>query len=464
MIRHFTIAGKLTSISIRKGQFVGVLLRNHLDTMLVLYALQMIGAAAVILNNRLTDEEIAWQMDDSKSAILLTEEAFNQTIIALQEKEPAYPIFTKEGLLARDSAEPVILEQYHLDDTCSIMYTSGTTGFPKGVIQTYGNHWWSAIGSALNLGLTENDSWLCSLPLFHISGYSILTRSQVYGMTVVLHDSFNVEKVIQDIKQHKITLMSVVPTVLNRIVKGLKGEQVPSHFRCALLGGGPASMTLLESCAKSGIPVFQSYGMTETSSQIVTLSPEDCLEKIGSAGKPLFPAELKIIDADGIEQRPRGEGEIIVKGPNVTKGYLFREKATAEKIKNGWLHTGDIGYVDEEGFLYVLDRRADLIISGGENIYPAEIEGILLSHREVADAGVIGVKDENWGQVPAAFIVVEKGSKLKSEELITFCQQKLAKFKVPKKIIFIDRLPRNAAKKLLRRNLREQFERGNPHD
>lgn len=451
-----TIAGKLAALSVRKDQYVGVLLKNHVETVFILYALQMMGAKSVILNNRLTVDELAWQINDSVCSLLITEEAF-----AISEKElPALPIYTKKELFNQEASTPAILEEFSLDDVCTIMYTSGTTGFPKGVQQTYGNHWWSAIGSALNLGLVENDCWLCTMPLFHISGYSILVRSIVYGMTMILHDTFDEMRVVDDILNKKVTVMSVVSTMLTRINTALGEQKIPAHFRCMLLGGGPASLSLLEKSKANGIPVFQTYGMTETASQIVTLSPEDSLRKLGSAGKPLFPAQLKIVNSDGIELGPREEGEIIVKGPNVTNGYLHREEATRAKIQNGWLSTGDIGYLDEEGFLYVLDRRSDLIISGGENIYPAEVEGVLLSLDKIGDAGVIGIEDEQWGQIPIAFVVRRPGSYVNQEEVVSYCQQKLANYKIPKKIIFVEQLPRNAAKKLLRRILREQFEKG----
>jgi o-succinylbenzoate---CoA ligase len=215
---------------------------------------------------------------------------------------------------------------------------------------------------------------------------------------------------------------------------------------------------LLEKCKDKQIPVYQTYGMTETSSQIVTLSPEYSFSKLGSAGKTLFPSQLIIINSNGMQAKPGIAGEIVVKGPNVTRGYLNREDETLKKISEGWLSTGDIGYLDEEGFLYVLDRRSDLIISGGENIYPAEIEGVLASHPDISDAGVIGMKDEVWGEVPAAFVVSKTQSPLTEDEIVHFCLQKLAKYKVPKKIYFIKEIPRNASKKILRRKLRELLE------
>lgn len=447
-----TMAGKLYASGVKRKQFAAVLLRNHLDTAVILLALQLLGVRAVILNNRLTAEELIWQLQDSQAASLISEEFFADERAKIGSMLPDLPQLTKEKLADVRFVEPDVSSEIDMDDICTIMYTSGTTGHPKGVIQTYGNHWWSAAGSALNLGLREDDCWLCSMPLFHISGYSILMKSIIYGMKIVLHEKFDAEKTLQDIKNEHVTIMSVVSTTLTRIIEHIQGGKLPGYFRCMLLGGGPASLPLLEECVAKNIPVYQTYGMTETSSQIVTLAPEDSIRKLGSAGKPLFPSQIKIIAEGNTEAAVKEAGEIIVKGPNVTPGYLNKAESAVKDIQHGWLHTGDIGYLDEEGFLFVLDRRSDLIISGGENIYPAEIEGVLTSHPAIIDAGIIGQKDETWGEVPAAFIV--KNSPVTEDELLEFCRGKLAKYKIPKYFYFIDEIPRNASKKILRRKLR----------
>ncbi|NRD76242.1 o-succinylbenzoate--CoA ligase [Bacillus sp. BRMEA1] len=458
--RSLDAAGKLQDLGIWKQQFAGVLLKNHLDSVIILFALQLLGVRAIILNNRLTPAELIWQLKDSKASFLILEDSFADFEPIINEQYPSLISTTKSKLFSREGALPAIQNEVSLNEICTIMYTSGTTGNPKGVIQTYGNHWSSAIGSALNLGISDSDCWLCSVPIFHISGYSILMKCVLYGMPIVLHEKFDAELTIQDIQNKKVTLMSVVGTTLTRIVEALHERRLPSRFRCMLLGGGPAPLPLLEACMEKSIPVFQTYGMTETSSQIVTLSPDYSLTKLGSAGKPLFPSEIKIELEDGSTAHNGQPGEIVVKGPNVTEGYLFRPEATEEKIRNGWLYTGDIGYIDAEGFLYVLDRRSDLIISGGENVYPAEIEAVLLSHQEIQEAGVTGLEDPAWGQVPAAFVVPVTGSRITAADLEQFCLQQLAKYKVPKVFYFADELPRNAAKKLLRRTLKEWVEEG----
>jgi O-succinylbenzoic acid--CoA ligase len=403
---------------ITNGQHIGILAPNGPGFVLAVHALMRIGAVLVPVNTRLTPAEVEWQSNDADLRLLLDESAIRQ----LLEAKPAPPV-ERDFDLARPH---------------SIIYTSGTTGRPKGAILTYANHWWSAIASALNLSLHAEDRWLACLPLFHVGGLSILLRSVIYGMTAIVHARFDPVLVNRAIDAESVSILSVVSTMLDRVLAE-RGERLfPATLRCVLLGGGPAPLPLLQRAQQAGAPVIQTYGLTETASQVVTLAPEDALRKLGSAGKPLFGSQIRI----------EPDGEIAVQGPTVSPGYLHLPP------REGWLKTGDLGYLDDDGYLYVLDRRDDLIISGGENVYPAEIEAALLAHPSVEEAGVFGEPDAEWGSHVAAAVKLRFGCAATADELIVFCRQRLAGFKVPRRIEFRAWLPRNAAGKLLRRELR----------
>ncbi len=403
---------------VTQGEHIGILAANGPGFVLAVHALARIGAVLVPINTRLTPNEVEWQSTDAELSLLLDESAIESLL-----DSPA----------GRTTPRDFDLAQPH-----SIIYTSGTTGRPKGAILTYGNHWWSAIGSALNLGLHADDRWLACLPLFHVGGLSILLRSVIYGMTAVVHARFDPTLVNRAIDDEHVSIVSLVSTMLDRILVERGERPFPPTLRCVLLGGGPAPLPLLERAQRAGAPVVQTYGLTETASQVVTLAPEDALRKLGSAGKPLLGSQIRI----------EPDGEIAVQGPTVSPGYLHLPP------RDGWLQTGDLGYLDEEGYLYVLERRDDLIVSGGENVYPAEVEAALLAHPAVEEAGVFGEADPEWGSCVAAAVKLHPGCTATVEELTAFCRQRLAAYKIPRRIEFRAFLPHNAAGKLLRRELR----------
>lgn len=444
-------ASRLSTLGIHKGDHIAVYAKSSVEMVQIVHALSYLGVVGVLLNTRLTIDELVFQVTDAGCAYVVGEDGFKDTLHELTQKTDIPSL--SFGELMRSEARSVdFLKEVTMEDPYTILYTSGTTGSPKGVLLSYSNHWWSAVSSALNLGISEKDQWLAALPLFHVGGLSILMKSVIYGMPVHLHTSFDVEKVHDAIMNKGVTTVSVVTVMLDGLMDRLGTERYPDEFRGMLLGGGPAPEPLLYKAKEKSVPVFQSYGMTETSSQIVTLSPDYALNKIGSAGKPLFPAQLSI-EVDGKQAASDEIGEIVVKGPMVTKGYYRRPETNEDTIRKEWLRTGDLGYVDEDGFLYVVDRRKDLIISGGENIYPAEIEGVLSGMDQVKEVGVVGKEDQKWGSVPVAFIVKREGTSLTKEDVLTFCNDRLASYKQPKELYFVDHLPRNATNKLLRREL-----------
>jgi O-succinylbenzoic acid--CoA ligase len=465
--RATALARRLAAAGVRAETRVALLAGNGLEYAAVVHALGRLGAVLVPLNTRLTAEELAWQLADVDAGVLLVEGRHAEQAAEVGRRLPHVARF---GIGEAEVAEAPPLSglaematalrtEIDLEATQAIVYTSGTTGQPKGAIITWGMQWWNAVGSALHLGLREDDRWLACLPFFHVGGLSLMMKSAIYAMPLVVHERFEAAAANAAIVDERVTLISVVAATLRRMLDALdaaapEGDvgRYPAWLRCVLLGGGPAPQPLLEDCARRGIPVAQTYGLTESCSQATTLTPADALRKLGSAGRPLLPVQLRIMTEEGVAA-PGEAGEIELRGPTITPGYDGRPEATAEALRDCWLRTGDLGYLDEEGYLYVLDRRDDLIVSGGENVYPAEIEAALLAHPDILEAGVRGVPDAAWGQAPLAFVHLRAGATTTQTELLAFLTGRLARFKLPRSIRLVGPLPRNAADKLLRREL-----------
>jgi len=338
---------------------------------------------------------------------------------------------TVEQPLRRDGepdAPP--LDRLDPDAAAVIVHTSGTTADPKPVELTVGNWLWNGLGSALALGIDPDDRWLCTLPLSHVGGLAILIRSAIYGTTVVLHERFETEPALEAIERDRVTLASLVPTTLERLLDAGLGIGGTLSLRVALIGGGPLAPSLAARAQEAGVPVAQTYGMTETCSQVATSLPGEP----ETAGRPLVGQRVAI----------GGDGEILVAGPTVAPGALAAD---------GWLHTGDLGALDAQGRLIVTGRKADTIVTGGENVAPAEVEAALLAHPAVADAGVHGRPDARWGEAVVATVVLHDGSHAEAEELRAHVASRLARYKVPKEVAFAEHLPRTASGKLLRREL-----------
>lgn len=437
------MAGSMKSAGINHGERVAILSPSNPQLIIAIHACWQLRCEVVLLNERLSNDELAYQVQDAEPRLVLVADQYRDRITC------------QETMSWKDIMQFVpstidTEEEWPLDRTMSIMYTSGTTGRPKGVRQTLENHVTNATSSAFNMGIHPNDVWLCTMPIFHISGLSIVIRSVLYGMEIKLYAKFELTPIVDELVSGGVTRMSVVSVTLERILRELERRDVnvSPKFQTMLAGGGPVPSNYLERAIAKQIPILQTYGMTETSSQTATLSPEDAVRKLGSSGKPLYLSFIRIDGATG----PNEEGEICIRGNHVTPGYIGQYRDTPSQ-KNGWLHSGDIGYFDDEGYLFVVDRRSDLIISGGENIYPAEVENAILKHPSIREAGVCGMQDLQWGQVPVAFVVSDEDISLDS--LQEFLRTKLASYKIPKALLRVDEMPRNASNKLLRRELRE---------
>jgi len=407
--RATAAARALAAHGVRRGQAAALALSPGLDFAVAAHGLLKLGAIIVPLHPDLPEAERARSASLAEAEHLIT--------------DPSW--------LSGPEADLPLLGEHDLSDPLCRIFTSGTSGEPRAVELTYGNILWSAVGSAFNLGVDPEDRWLCCMPLAHVGGLSILLRSAIYGTAAVIHEGFDAERIADSFDREGVSVLSLVATTLNRLLAA--GAPI-ERARVVLVGGGPVPEAVLEEAADRGAAVVQTYGLTEAASQVTALPPGDARRKLGSAGRQLLTTHLRI-----------GDGEILVQGPTVSPGCLDED---------GWLRTGDTGWIDDEGFLYVSGRRGDLIVTGGENVAPAEVESVLLGHPAVADAAVVGRPDAEWQEAVTAMVVLREGARVAGEDLRSFCRGRLASFKVPKSVEFVSLLPRNEAGKLLRRQLR----------
>ncbi len=442
-----TTAARLAAWGVKPGSRAAVLMLNGAAYVLVAHALLHSGAAIIPINTRLSASEVRYQLETAAPTLLIdSPDTESISAAALSPSQPSSAAFPSYRSTDYD-AMPV-----DPSADAAILFTSGTTGRPKGARLTVGNLVFSAQASRERLGVNDGDRWLLTLPLYHIGGLSILYRSYLDGTTVVLYEgAFDAQRVAQTLTQHQITLISLVPTQLHRMLEA--EVEFPKSLRLILLGGAAPSTDLLQRAFERGLPVAITYGLTEAASQVATMLPEQARFKPGSVGKPLKGITVRIITEDGREA-PSGEiGEIAVSGGNVMRGYLTH----ADLDPPGTFHTGDLGYLDADGDLWIVQRRNDLIISGGENIYPVEVENVLRSHPAVDDACVVGLPDAEWGQIAAAAIVLKSGTFVTPDELDAHCKAHLAGYKRPRRYIFVDQLPQTASGKVIRRDAAALF-------
>ena len=422
LARATCVRDELCARGVLPGQRVAIALPAGLDFACALHACMLLGAVAVPVDLRLSTTERERVVE---GAVAIVDEPLHSGAGAASVASAGDHL---------DARATVSAAGHDLDAPAVVIHTSGTSSLPKPVVLTYGNLLWSALGSAVALGLDERERWLCALPLSHVGGLSILVRSAIYATTAVVHERFETERVLHALREQQITLVSVVATTLTRLLDA--GLEKPPALRAALTGGGPVPDTLVRRASAAGVPVSMTYGLTETCSQVTTTPAAALAEGEPTAGPPLFCTRVRC-DADG---------EILVAGPTVAASALAAD---------GWLHTGDLGELDARGHLRVTGRRADTIVSGGENVAPNEVEAVLEAHPDVAEAAVVGLPDEQWGEAVTAIVVTRLGAQPDGDALRAHCAAALAPFKVPKRVLLrAEPLPRTSSGKLLRRELR----------
>jgi O-succinylbenzoic acid--CoA ligase len=451
-------AGRLAALGIESGDHVGMLMSTQLLSICLIHAAQRLGLRLVPFNDRLTAAELAGQIDHSDLSVLvcgadteqLAVEAAGSTPIASVD-DPQWAEVQSFRSVEPESIEPV---DWEFDDPQLMVFTSGSTGDPKAVVLTMGNMLASATASGFRLGIDPDDRWLLTLALYHVGGIAPVLRSTLYGTAVVLRAGFDPGTVADDIERYDISIVSLVPTMLSEMLE--RRGTLSDSLRAVLLGGAPAPESLIDRCRNYSIPVFPTYGMTETASQIATARPQQAFDRDGTVGRPLLWTELTLVGDDGDPVATGQRGEIVVSGPTVTAGYYGDVDANVDAFCEHGLRTGDVGYADEQGYLYVLNRLDDRIISGGENIDPGEVVEALRSHPEVDEAAVVGIPDEKWGERVAA-LVVPKQEGLSEESVETFCRERLAGYKLPRLIAVTDSLPRTASGTIKRPAVRDQL-------
>jgi len=469
--RVHALAAAFTEMGIGRGDIVAILLYNCSEFLITAFASNRVGAAFLPLNYRLAPDEFSYILRDAGAKAIVTEKEFHNVIESIRNDLPALQHYIT---LEKDDVPPgwrtfgELIQTYFgsevpdvevgMDDLHRLMYTSGTTARPKGVMLTYGNLYWKNIGHIVMFDITSQDRTLVVGPLYHVGGLDLPATGVIYkGGSLVILRRFDPVRVLEAIQEEKVTNVWLAPAMVNMLLQEPKlGAYDLSSVRFIIDGGEKMPEPLIRKL-QAAFPnawFADAYGLTETVSGDTFLEKEKTIEKIGSVGKPCLHLQVKIVDDDGREV-PRGQtGEIVLKGPKVFKGYWNNPEATAEALRDGWFHTGDIGRIDEDGYLYIVDRKKDMIISGGENIASAEVERVLYEHPQVLEAAVVGMPHPKWGEVPKAYVVVKPGGTLTEQELIEWCQGKLAKFKIPKAVEFIDALPRNPSGKVLKRDLR----------
>lgn len=461
-IRH--ACGKLAALDVGEGDVVAFLGFNHPEMLALLFACARLRAILLPLNWRLTAAEHARVIADAKPRLVLVTPDFLGHAQALRGGLPttqwlalaSAPAGWRDwmGVAPGSAAKPAVAPAH--EAPVLLCYTSGSTGAPKGVALTQGALFFNVVNSVHMHDLTSADRVLTTLPMFHVGGLNIQTVPALHaGATVILHAKFDPDAAFDAIERERVTLAVLVPAQLTAMMKLARWSKADlSSLRVLTTGSTIVSQAFVQRVHERGVPLIQVYGTTETCPIAAYLRIEDARRKAGAAGLPALYCALRIVDENDNDVPAGADGEILVRGPNVMQGYWNAPAATATALRGGWYHSGDIGHVDVEGYLHVVARKYDLIISGGENIYPAEIENVLLEHPAIVEACVVGCPDERWGEAVVAAVVLKPGARLSAADVIAMLDGRIARYKQPRAVRFVDSLPRTALGKVKREELR----------
>jgi len=439
---------------IKKGDRIAIISENDLTQVLLFAAAQKMGFILVPINYRLALEEVEFMLNDSGcSLVLYGESSYN--VHGLKYKATYEPLGPFIHFV--EDQGPIFRTAIDENDPIFILYTSGTTGFPKGTLYTHKMLFWNSINTALSLIISSNTKTLNCMPLFHTGGWNVLLTPVLHhGGTIIMFKKFDAAKVLEAIVTEKLDLFMGVPTMLKMMSELPEFEDTDISFlNYIIVGGESMPVLLIRKFHEKQVPIRQGYGLTEVGPNLTSLHQKEAERKQGSIGKPNFYVKVRVVDDSGKEASVNEPGELWISGPMVTPGYWQNPEATKNSQEDGWFKTGDVAKMDEEGFLYIVDRKKHMYISGGENVYPVEVERVLLKHEAIKEAVVFGIPHEKWGECGAALIV--KAQEISSDEIKEYCLEKLAKFKVPSEIHFIDAVPKGDTGKIDRKTLKKSF-------
>lgn len=458
---------------IQKGDRVSILAHNHMAYVDLLFGIGKIGAILAPLNWRLTSRELTYIVNDCQPKVLVVGPEFVSLYDEMREE------IQVESVIALDGAEIRGVENYEdllnqassaepkrplieANDAYCILYTSGTTGQPKGAVLPHRQLLWNAINTVISWGLSEQDVSPILTPMFHSGGLFVFLVPLFFaGGRIVMARSFDPDASLKLIVDEKCTVILGVPTLFQVWMNSHQFDAADfSHVHFFISGGAPCPPSLIEAWSqRKGVTMRQGYGLTEVGVNCFSMTDEDALGKVGSVGKPIFHSEMRLVDEQGNDVSVGATGELIIKGPHVCAGYWNNIEATAQALKDGWFHTGDMARMDEEGYFYIVGRFKDMLISGGENVYAAEVETIFREHEAVLDAALIGQPDEKWGEVGLMIVACKPNQTVNVDELLKFCSRRLAKYKIPKRIEFVASLPYSPYGKVMKAELRKMFVR-----